>query len=89
METDVERFARDVFLQRIPFNTLLGLELESIDAHAVKLRFAMRDDLVGNFHHGTLHGGVIASVLDATGGLMAFMGVLSRHGGDSLNQNFD
>ena len=32
----------------------------------------MRDDLVGNYVRGSLHGGVISAVIDVTGGLAAF-----------------
>ena len=38
----------------------------------------MRDDLIGNYMRGSLHGGVISSVIDLTGGLSAFMGIQSK-----------
>ncbi|MCY1558960.1 hypothetical protein D9M68_959450 [compost metagenome] len=39
----------------------------------------MKDELVGNFVHGILHGGVIASLLDVAGGAMALIGAFERH----------
>ena len=38
----------------------------------------MRDELIGNYTRGTLHGGVISSVIDVTGGLSAFMGIQQK-----------
>jgi uncharacterized protein (TIGR00369 family) len=59
------------FEERIPFNKLLGLHIESLHLNEVKLRLDMREDLIGNFVHGILHGGVIASVLDVAGAMIA------------------
>ncbi len=44
----------------------------------MRLAFRARRTLVGNFVRGTLHGGVISSVLDTAGGLAALVGAL-RH----------
>ena len=57
-----------IFREHIPFNRVLGLEIESDDPAAPKLRFAMRPELVGNARRGVLHGGVISAVLDVTAG---------------------
>jgi uncharacterized protein (TIGR00369 family) len=43
-----------------------------------ELRFDMRPELVGNYVRNILHGGVISSVLDVTGGLVAFLGVQQK-----------
>ena len=51
----------------IPFNRILGLKLIDADGGKASLRFDFRDDLVGNFKMGILHGGVISSVLDVAG----------------------
>lgn len=71
---------RDLFDNRIPFNRLLGLRVQSLDHDAPAIRFEMRDDLVGNFIKGSLHGGVISSVIDVTGGLAAFMALHRKIG---------
>lgn len=42
------------------------------------MAFSMREDLVGNVYHQTLHGGVISAVLDAVGGLTASAGLVAR-----------
>ena len=53
--------------QRITFNQVLGLKVQVLRPQLV-LRFDMRPDLVGHYHYGRLHGGVISAVLDALGG---------------------
>ena len=59
---------RHLFERRISFNELLGFRVVSCDPKAPRARFDMRPELVGHDHYGRLHGGVIASVLDATAG---------------------
>ena len=67
---------REIFSERIPFNKVLGVTIESLTFDSAKVRFDYRDDLVGNFVRGSLHGGVVSSTLDLTGGLVAFVGAL-------------
>lgn len=62
-----------IFDEKIPFNKVLGLRIESLLVDHPRLRFDMRDELIGNYQRGTLHGGVISSVIDVTGGLVAFL----------------
>ncbi len=63
----------------IPFNRKLGLRDCRIgDDGTVHIRVDRRDELVGNFARGYLHGGVISSTLDVVGGIAAMMGVVGR-----------
>jgi len=62
----------------LPFNRLLGLEVEFLENDRAGFCFAMQDDLVGNTTHGILHGGVISTVLDTTGGLTATAAAVER-----------
>ncbi len=73
----VEKLANIV--TAIPFNRLLGLKLNHISAEHIELRFAMQQELIGNFLQGILHGGVISSVLDMAGGLAAMSGAIKKH----------
>lgn len=57
-----------VIEEKIPFCHLLGMKLDSFDPDAPRLSIGMRDELLGNFAQGMLHGGVIASVLDSVAG---------------------
>ncbi len=68
----------EVFEQRIPFNHVLGLHLDEVTAEGARLSFDMREELIGNFLRKSLHGGVISSVLDTVGGLVAFVSMLGR-----------
>ncbi len=54
--------------ERIPFNQALGIELDEISTSRVVMHLPMKPELVGNFVHGILHGGGIASLLDVAGG---------------------
>ena len=67
---------RSIVTERIPFHRVLGLTVESLDGERVALRLPMRDELIGNFVRGVLHGGVISATLDVTGGLVALVNVL-------------
>lgn len=77
---DEELFSaiNEIFNEKIPFNKVLGLKVDSISYNCVHLRFEMQDELIGNYTRGTLHGGVISSVIDVTGGLSAFMGIQQK-----------
>ena len=75
---------RELHEQKIPFNRFIGLRLEHADLETVRARFDTRDEFIGNPVHGILHGGVISSVLDATGGITASLGILKRALRDSV-----
>ncbi len=69
--------------QDLPFNRLLGLTVSHINGDGAGFNFDMNETLVGNIVHGMLHGGVIATVLDATGGLTATASTMTRLAGAS------
>lgn len=71
---------RDVFEEKIPFNRVLGLKLESLDPKHSRIRFDMRPELVGNPARGILHGGVISSVLDVMAGVVIHAALIERYG---------
>lgn len=62
-------FLSQIVEEKIPFCKLLGIQVEALDADRPRLRLCMREDLLGNFSQGMLHGGVIASVLDSIAGV--------------------
>nr|MBF0681256.1 thioesterase family protein [Pseudomonas sp.] len=78
LELERHQAVRELF-QRMPFNQALGIELDEISAEKVVMHLAMKEQLVGNFILGILHGGVIASVLDVAGGAIAMVGAIGRH----------
>jgi len=52
----------------LPHVRELGVELVRIEGHAVTLKLAWQDRLVGNLAAGVLHGGVITALLDTASG---------------------
>jgi uncharacterized protein (TIGR00369 family) len=70
--------------EKIPFNQVLGLTVESLDLDHPTVRLTMQEQLIGNFIRGSLHGGVISSTLDFMGGLVAFLSVLKTLQGQPL-----
>ncbi len=69
---------RDFYVNQMPFNRLLGISIDKLTATDIVVRIYMREELVGNFMRGILHGGVISSVLDLTGGLIASVELLKH-----------
>ncbi|WXL25531.1 thioesterase family protein [Ectopseudomonas mendocina] len=67
------------FFQRIPFNQALGIQMGEMSAEKVIMTLPMKPELIGNFVHGILHGGVISSLLDVAGGAMALIGAFDKH----------
>ena len=76
----------DMFEQRISFNEVLGLRVQSLAAPAPSLRFDMKPELVGHFLYGRLHGGVISTTLDSTAGLALMVAIADKYPGDSVEQ---
>ena len=72
------KFVRMMYEEKIPFNKDLGMKIESMEPDDIRIRFDMTDRLIGNYMRSVLHGGVISSVLDATGGLIATIGLLEK-----------
>jgi uncharacterized protein (TIGR00369 family) len=88
LDDEAETFAavRHIFSDTIPFNKFLGVQIESMSYESARIRVDFRDELVGNFIRGSLHGGVVSSVLDLTGGLVAFLSVVRNARGRSVQE---
>lgn len=67
-----------IYEQRMPFNRLLHIRITSLTSTEIEIKIDMREDLVGNFVREILHGGVISSVLDVAGGLVASVELLKH-----------
>lgn len=70
----------------IPFNRLLGLTLDTIESDHIAMSFSMKDELIGNYLHGILHGGVISSVLDMAGGVAIMVAAVLKRKGQSFEE---
>ncbi len=69
---------KNVYEKQMPFNQLLNIKILSLTHDNAVVGIDMRDELVGNFKKKILHGGVIASVLDFTGGVIAQLHVIKE-----------
>ena len=70
---------RNLFEEKIVFNQVLGLKIESLRPEQVTARIDMRHELVGHCSYNRVHGGVIAAGLDAMGGLAVMAAIGARH----------
>ena len=61
----------DLYENQMPFDRLLGVQVETLSFAETRVRIDMKDEFIGNYFRKILHGGVISSVLDLTGGLIA------------------
>ena len=77
---------KEITEEKIPFNKLIGMKIETLDLDKIGIRFEMSPELVGNFTRGNLHGGVISSVLDVTGGMVAWTGIRKKMAGQSFDE---
>ena len=78
---------REYYLERLPFNKILGIDIDLLDYDSGQAvtSFNMTKDLIGNSIAGILHGGVTASVIDLTGGLSAFISCAKIHEGKPIH----
>ena len=77
---------QEITEDRIPFNKLIGMKIDNLDLENIRIRFEMRPELVGNFMRGNLHGGVISTVLDVTGGMLAWTGIMKKMEGSNFEE---
>ncbi len=77
---------REGFEEKIPFHRHLDVKFETFSLDDVCIRIDMREELVGNVFQGMLHGGVIAAVLDITGGIKSTLSVIKEMKGTSLDE---
>ncbi len=77
---------KEIYEQRMPFDRLLGIRIVELTPEKVLVRIDMREELIGNFVREILHGGVISSVLDLTGGLVASVELLKHLEGHDVEE---
>lgn len=74
----IER-VRHMFEEEVVFNKTIGVTLTEFRPEEVTIGIRMRPELVGNFAHNRMHGGVTSSCLDVAGGFAVMAAVFSRH----------
>ena len=78
-EPDFVAGLTQLFEERIPFNAVLGLRIDSLAGEGVAGHLEMRPELIGHYAHQRLHGGVISATLDAMAGLAVMAAIGARH----------
>jgi len=68
-----------IFEEKIAFNRVIGLRIDTMEPEGVTAHIEMRPELIGHFAHQRLHGGVISATLDAMGGLAVMAAIGARH----------
>ena len=77
----------ELYERRISFNEVLGLRAEgALPGETPTMVFEMRAQLVGHYLYGRLHGGVIATALDAVGSYVLMLGLAERHSDENAEQ---
>ena len=76
----------ELFERTITFNEVLGLKVILASADETKTCFEMKPQLVGHYHYGRLHGGVISAVLDTSAGLAIMAALGAKHAAESSSQ---
>lgn len=75
----------DLIEHKITFNQVLGLKVQCLRPEFL-VRFDMRPELVGHYHYGRLHGGVISATLDAMGGCALMLALAEKHPAEPSEQ---
>ncbi|MDE1462543.1 thioesterase family protein [Spartinivicinus poritis] len=84
MTTGYEEFLPEIkaavmsFIDKVPFNQLVGMKITNVTPNLVEMHLPMKEDLIGNYITGILHGGVISSMIDVSGGAMALVGAFRK-----------
>ncbi len=55
-----------------PFNSFLNMHIEELEHGFAKIRLPWSDQLIGDPNRPAIHGGVLAALMDATGGAACF-----------------
>jgi len=76
----------ELFEERISFNRVLGLKVESLTPSDIRGSLVMRPELVGHYAYGRLHGGVISATLDVMGALALMVGIAEQHAHETTSQ---
>ena len=71
-------FFEPLYKESVSFGKFLDHSVNSPDLDTPILTFQMKDEFVGNLVFRTLHGGVIASMLDAVGGHSVWLSAMKQ-----------
>ena len=67
-----EEVLRDLMEDKIPFNKFLGMKMVRVDQTAAELMIPFRPEFIGDVTRPALHGGLISTLIDTSGGAATF-----------------
>jgi acyl-coenzyme A thioesterase PaaI-like protein len=70
---------KHMFEEKIVFNRVLGLKIDTLRPEEVTGHIDMKPELVGHFAYNREHGGVTSASLDAMAGLAVMAAIGARH----------
>ncbi|MEO2268104.1 thioesterase family protein [Pseudoalteromonas pernae] len=70
---------------KMPFNQLLGISITELNSESAKISMPWQEQLIGNPQQRILHGGVISTLLDTVGGLLAAASVVDKVADDAAH----
>lgn len=59
---------QDILENGFPFHSMLGVKVDDIDDGRVRLHIPYKEELVGHAESAMMHGGVISTLVDISGG---------------------
>jgi len=71
--TTEERLAtlKQIIEEMMPVNKILGMEIRKLEEGFAEVCIPFKEEFIGDFSRGLWHGGILASIADSTGGLVA------------------
>ncbi|MCP4609011.1 MAG: thioesterase family protein [Planctomycetes bacterium] len=84
----IEQYYTELEEKALNFSHFLNLAEVSPDLDNACLSFSIRKDFIGNVFYQSLHGGIIASVLDMAGAHAVFFSVFKQVKGQPLEKQF-
>ncbi len=73
---------KHIIEHNMPVNKILGMDIKKLEEGFAEVCIPFKKEFVGDFSRGLWHGGILASIADSTGGLVAL--TLARPG-DNVN----
>lgn len=85
LESDFIEGVRVISEEKIVFNSVLGLKIQSLTPDQATATIAMKPELIGHFEYSRIHGGVISAALDAMGGIAVMGAIGARYQDEPVN----
>ncbi len=80
---------KEVMQNVMPVNKLLGVEIEKLEEGYAEVRVPFQKQFVGDFRRGLWHGGILSSVADTIGGLVALSLARSQDQVNTVDMRID